>query len=93
MTTRDAENTSGGDNPGLQKDPQDWASGDDPMTPAQASYLETLARQAGEEVPDGLSKAAASEKIDELRGEIGFDNDAGDGSDPSNTPVSPNANR
>jgi hypothetical protein len=48
------------DQPGLTKDPEDWASGDDPMTPAQASYLETLARQVGEDVPDGLTKAQAS---------------------------------
>jgi hypothetical protein len=90
---RDAENTSGGANPGLQKDPQDWASGDDPMTPAQASYLETLSRQAGEDVPEGLSKAAASEKIDELRGRVGFDSDANEDDDFRNTPISPNANR
>ena len=33
------------------KDPKDWKSGDDPATPSQASYLETLAEQAGEEPP------------------------------------------
>jgi len=51
----------------VQKDPRDWKTGDEPMTGAQASYLQTLAEQQGEEVPDDLTKAEASEKIDELR--------------------------
>lgn len=51
----------------LQKDPSDWVSGDDPMTEAQRSYLDTLARQAGEELPADLTKAAASEHIERLR--------------------------
>jgi hypothetical protein len=60
--------------PGLQKDPEEWVSGDEPMTGAQASYLETLARQAGETVKsDDLTKAEASEKIDELRSKTGMD--------------------
>ncbi len=50
-----------------EKDPQDWVTGDEPMTGPQKSYLETLARDAGEDVPDELSKAEASEKIDELQ--------------------------
>jgi hypothetical protein len=49
------------------KDPDDWVTGDEPMTGAQASYLETLAGEAGEEVPDDLTKADASKKIDELQ--------------------------
>lgn len=51
----------------LQKDPSDWVSGDDPMTEAQRSYLDTLARQAGEELPADLTKAEASEHIERLR--------------------------
>ncbi|GAA0321328.1 DUF3072 domain-containing protein [Actinoallomurus spadix] len=51
-----------------EKDPQDWATGDEPMTGPQESYLRTLAREAGEEVPENLSKAQASELIDELQG-------------------------
>ena len=51
----------------LQKDPSDWVSGDDPMTEAQRSYLDTLARQHGEELPADLNKAQASEHIDRLR--------------------------
>ncbi len=49
------------------KDPDDWVTGDEPMTGAQASYLETLARDADEEVPEDLTKADASKKIDELQ--------------------------
>ena len=49
------------------KDPDDWVTGDEPMTGAQASYLETLARQAGDDAPHDLSKAEASKLIDELQ--------------------------
>jgi hypothetical protein len=52
----------------VEKDPQDWTTGDEPMTAPQQSYLQTLAREAGEEVPDGLTKARASELIDRLQG-------------------------
>ena len=63
------------DRPGLEKDPSEWASGDEPMTDAQASYLETLSRQAGEEVGEtDLTKAEASEKIDDLRQKAGLEN-------------------
>ena len=66
------------DRPGLEKDPEDWVSGGEPMTGAQASYLQTLARQAGTEVPDNLTKADASKLIDELRGKAGVaQNDQG----------------
>jgi hypothetical protein len=52
----------------VEKDPQDWTTGDEPMTAPQESYLQTLAREAGEEVPEGLTKAQASEPIDRLQG-------------------------
>jgi hypothetical protein len=51
----------------LEKDPDEWVSGDDPMTGAQASYLKTLCEEAGEEFDDSLTKAQASKRIDELR--------------------------
>lgn len=51
----------------LNKDPQDWSTGGEPMTAAQHSYLHTLAQEAGEEVPEGLTKAEASELIDRLQ--------------------------
>jgi len=52
-----------------QKDPEDWVSGDDPMTGAQASYLKTLCEQAGcpERFDENLTKAEASKLIDEMR--------------------------
>ncbi len=55
----------------MQKDPDDWVTGDQPMTGAQRSYLKTLAEEAHEEVPDDLSKAEASKRIDELQEETG----------------------
>lgn len=54
-----------------EKDPADWTTGDEPMTGAQKSYLQTLATEAGEEVPGDLSKADASKKIDELQSQTG----------------------
>lgn len=53
------------------KDPRDWTTGDEPMTGAQASYLHTLAQEAGEDVAGELTKAEASEKIDELQEKTG----------------------
>jgi hypothetical protein len=50
-----------------RKDPEDWVTGDEPMTGAQASYLKTLCEETGETFDAGLSKAEASQKIDELR--------------------------
>jgi hypothetical protein len=52
-----------------RKDPDDWKTGDEPMTPAQRSYLDTLAQDTGETVDENLTKAEASKKIDELRRE------------------------
>jgi len=37
------------------------------MTGAQRSYLDTLAREACEEIPANLTKAQASEHIDRLQ--------------------------
>ncbi len=64
-------NTGRAGDPTAEKDPSDWVTGDEPATGAQKSYLETLARQAGEEVPEDLTKADASRKIDELKEEAG----------------------
>lgn len=55
----------------MQKDPDDWVTGDQPMTGAQRSYLKTLAEEAHEEVDENLSKAEASKRIDELQDETG----------------------
>jgi Protein of unknown function (DUF3072) len=56
---------------GRVKEPEDWVTGDEPMTGAQDSYLHTLAREAGEEVEEDLTKAETSEKIDELQEKTG----------------------
>lgn len=53
------------------KDPKDWKTGDEPITGAQASYLETLASEAHEEVDTDITKKEASEKIDELQQKTG----------------------
>ena len=53
--------------PGLQRDPDEWKTGDEPMTAAQRSYLETLCNDTGETFDGNLSKADASKMIDELR--------------------------
>jgi hypothetical protein len=58
---------------GKIKDPTEWTTGDEPMTGAQESYVHTLARKAGEEVPDEMTKAEASMKIDELREKTGIE--------------------
>ncbi len=55
----------------LEKDPQEWKTGDEPMTDAQASYLKTLSDEAGEPFDENLSKAAASKRIDELQRKTG----------------------
>jgi Protein of unknown function (DUF3072) len=49
------------------KEPDEWKTGDEPMTGAQQSYLETLASETGDEVPEDLTKAEASKRIDELK--------------------------
>ncbi len=54
-----------------EKDPEDWVTRDEPITGPQHSYLQTLAREAGEEVPADLTKAQASELIDRLQQKTG----------------------
>ena len=49
------------------KDPDDWTTGDEPMTGAQASYLKTLSEEAGEAFDPDLTKADASKRIDALQ--------------------------
>ncbi|HEX2054523.1 MAG TPA: DUF3072 domain-containing protein [Actinomycetota bacterium] len=54
-----------------EKDPEEWVTGDEPMTGAQASYLKTLSQEANEEFQDDLTKAEASKRIEELQGKTG----------------------
>jgi hypothetical protein len=53
------------------KDPDNWTTGGETMTGAQASYLKTLCEEAGEAFDETLSKADASKKIDELQARTG----------------------
>jgi hypothetical protein len=53
------------------KDPDDWTTGDEAMTGAQASYLKTLSEEAGEEFDPEMTKADASRRIDELQAKTG----------------------
>ena len=53
------------------KNPEDWTTGDEPMTGAQRSYLTTLSEEAKEEVDENLTKAEASKRIDELQQKTG----------------------
>jgi hypothetical protein len=54
-----------------ETDTSEWVTGDEPMTGAQDSYLRTLAQEAKSQVPQGLTKAQASELIDELQQRTG----------------------
>jgi hypothetical protein len=54
-----------------EKNPDEWVTGDESMTGPQASYLRTLAHEAGEEFDENLSKAEASKLIDELPARTG----------------------
>jgi hypothetical protein len=53
--------------PQPERPTEEWVTGDEPMTGPQQSYLQTLAREAGEEPPADLTKAQASEEIDRLQ--------------------------
>lgn len=64
-------NNDASNRPSAQKDPDDWVTGDESLTGPQASYLKTLAQEAGEEFDPELTKAEASKKIDELQHETG----------------------
>lgn len=62
---------SEGPTPNPEKNPEEWTTGDEPMTGPQASYLETLSREAGEAFDENLTKAEASKRIDELQEKTG----------------------
>lgn len=67
----------------MQKDPQDWVTGDEPMTGAQKSYLKTLSEEAKEPFDETLTKAQASRRIDELQERTGRGKPQGGGRDDS----------
>ncbi len=62
---------TGDDHSNRDKKPEDWTTGDEPMTGAQASYLKTLCEEAGESFDGDLSKAEASKRIDALQDKTG----------------------
>jgi hypothetical protein len=68
-----ADNPKSDPEPGSNtvKDPDDWTTGGEKMTGAQASYLKTLSEEAGEEFDPNLTKADASRRIDELQAKTG----------------------
>ncbi len=67
-TDHGSDDALGAESPtSTEKDPQDWVTGDEPMTGAQRSYLDTLARDAGETLSADLTKAEASEHIERLQ--------------------------
>jgi len=53
------------------KDSEDWTTGDEPMTGAQRSYLQTLCQEANEPMDEHLTKAQASERIEGLQQKTG----------------------
>jgi hypothetical protein len=61
----------GDDQSNAIKDPNEWKTGDEPMTGAQRSYLKTLSDEAKEPFDENLSKADASKRIDELQEKTG----------------------
>lgn len=54
-----------------RKDPNEWTTGNEPMTGAQHSYLKTLSDEAGEPMDGSLTKAEASKRIEELQHKTG----------------------
>ncbi|RIX28306.1 DUF3072 domain-containing protein [Amnibacterium setariae] len=77
MSDDSTEMLGGPEHSSTEKDPSDWVTGDEPATGAQKSYIDTLARQAGEQIPADITKAEASETIERLQEETG----RGQGSD------------
>ena len=69
MTDKQTAAQSGESN--TEKDPGDWVTGDEPMTGAQKSYLRTLSEEAKVDFDETLTKAQASERIDELQAKTG----------------------
>jgi hypothetical protein len=67
----DNQNPKANPSGNAEKDPDDWVTGDEPMTGAQASYLKTLSEEAGEQFDESLTKADASKKIDALQEQTG----------------------
>jgi hypothetical protein len=63
----DSQSSGPDPSPTPEKDPDDWITGDEPMTGPQRSYLHTLAQELRETVPDDLTKVTASKLIDDMQ--------------------------
>ena len=82
-------NTNDNQDQGLQRDPDEWKTGDEPMTDAQASYLRTLSDDVGEDFDPNMSKADASRRIDELQQRSPRLEDQGSSGEPSSAEATP----
>jgi hypothetical protein len=69
MTDKQTQAHAGESN--MEKDPDQWVTGEEPMTGAQRSYLKTLCEEAKEDFDETLNKADASKRIDELQAKTG----------------------
>jgi hypothetical protein len=69
MADKRTQEQSQGSN--MVKDPEDWTTGNEPMTGAQRSYLKTLSEEAHEPCDENLTKAQASKRIEELQQKTG----------------------
>ena len=69
MTDKQTQNAPDAGN--MKKDPDEWVTGEEPMTGAQRSYLKTLSEEAGQPFDEQLTKAQASRRIDELQATTG----------------------
>jgi hypothetical protein len=67
----DKRTQASADSGNMEKDPDDWVTGDEPMTGAQRSYLKTLSEEAHVDFDEQLTKAEASRRIDELQQKTG----------------------
>jgi hypothetical protein len=72
------------DNSNMSKDPDQWVTGDEPMTGAQKSYLKTLSEEAKEPFDENLTKAEASKRIEELQLKTGRGTQTGQNENKSN---------
>ena len=70
------------DESNMEKDPDQWVTGDEPMTGAQRSYLKTLSEEAKVPFDDHLTKAEASKRIEELQAKTGRGKPQADDSEP-----------
>lgn len=71
VITTMTDNTTQAPRENAEKDMSQWVTGDEPMTGPQRSYLHTLAQEAGQQVPEDLTKAQASDLIDQLQQQTG----------------------